>query len=432
MNRTVTRNYRTSNVARRLIGKHRAQIAVPPQYPELADVYAVTFLPSRGVSHFGNGLLRRIGSTLMVVLSYEEARPTKPDRFTMPLRGFRAQAYRDGSVRYGGEAGCSFCFDGSLSPRPNAKGQALSATRSPGLVDLLLRLDQACKVRIRGGHSMGSIPQLPRILLGFAPDQPPEFEDSIALRRKAARRLGITLEQLGKNDPVLREPLLRHVWQRQLIAPHTANNPTDVLLVDAELCTQAGRSLMIYEDFRGLVGVDVWNPARDVTFLTVENPARDILRRFDVDVSQNFNQQFPDDFVEKLELTMRDALGHMQVHFTLEELLDAITNPHLPLIGYTTSLRALRSKLSQHISACCTDEDLLWAARHTAEPLLASKACKIQVLGKNADHRGSSFCMTQSDLGRRIEVDLSGSLPNQMNRHPTVRLAGHTAAIPVV
>jgi hypothetical protein len=128
----------------------------------------------------------------MVVLSYEEPRPAKPDRFTMPLRGFRAQAYRDGSVRYGGEAGCTFCFDGSLSPRPNAKGKALSATRSPGLVDLILRLDQACKVRIRGGHLIGSIPQLPRILLGFAPDQPPQFEDSIALRRKAARRLADT------------------------------------------------------------------------------------------------------------------------------------------------------------------------------------------------------------------------------------------------
>ena len=157
----------------------------------------------------------------------------------MPLRGFRAQAYRDASVRYGGEAGCSFSFDGSLSPRPNAKGQALSATSSPGLVDLLLRLDQTCKVRIRGGHSIGSIPQLPRILLGFAPDQPPEFENSIVLRRKAARRLGMTVEQLAMNDPVLQERLLLDVWQRQLMAPHTANNPTDLLLVDAELCTQA-------------------------------------------------------------------------------------------------------------------------------------------------------------------------------------------------
>jgi len=407
MNRTLTRHSRASNTARRLIGKHRAQIAVPPQYPELADVYAITFLPGRGVSHFGNGLLRRIGSTLMVVLSYEEPRAAKPDRFRMPLRGFRAQAHRDGSVRYGGEAGCTFCFDGSLSPRPNTKGQALSATRSPGLVELLLRLNQACKVRIRGGHSMGSIPQLPRILLGFAPDQPPQFEDSIVLRRKAARRLGVTVEQLAMNDPVLQERLLRDVWERQLIAPHTANNPTDLLLVDAELCTQAGRSLMIYEDFRSLVGVDVWNPARDVTFLTVENPARDILRRFDVDVSQNFNQQFPDGFVEKLELAMREVVGRVHVHFSLEELLDAITNPHLPLVGFQASLVQLRSKLSQHISACCTDEDLLWAARNTHQPLVASRACKIQVLAKKEDFREASFCMTQSDLGRRIEAQLS-------------------------
>ena len=406
MNRTVTRNSRTSNAARKLIGKHRAQIAVPPQYPELAEVYAITFLPGRGVSHFGNGLLRRIGSTLMVVLSYDEPRPAKPDRLTMPLRGFRAQACRDGSVRYGGEAGCSFCFDGSLSPRPNAKGQALSATRSGGLVDLLLRLNQACKVRIRGGHLIGRIPQLPRILLGFAPDQPPQFEDSIILRRNAARRLGITVEQLAMNDPVLQERLLHDVWERQLMAPHTVNNPTDLLLVDAELCTQAGHSLMIYEDFRGLVGVDVWNPARDVTFLTVENPARDILRRFDVDVSQNFNQQFPDGLVEQLELAMREAVGQVHVHFTLEEVLDAVTNPSMPLVGYQASLGQLRSKLSRHISSCCTDEDLTWAARHIDQPLMASKACKIQVLGKAVGTDGNPHSLAPSVIGRRIHLDL--------------------------
>jgi len=77
---------------------------------------------------------------------------------------------------------------------------------------------------------MGSIPQLPRILLGFAPDQPPEFEDSITLRHKAARRLGITVEQLAMNDPVLLERLLRDVWERQLIVPHTVNNPTRVFI----------------------------------------------------------------------------------------------------------------------------------------------------------------------------------------------------------
>jgi hypothetical protein len=264
-------------------------------------------------------------------------------------------------------------------------------------------------------------------LLGFGPDQPPEFEDSIVLRRKAARRLGTTVEQLAMNDPVLQERLLHDVWQRQLIAPHTVNNPTDLLLVDAELCTQAGHSLMIYEDFRGLVGVDVWNPARDVTFLTVVNPARGILSRFDVDVSQNFNQQFPDGFVEKLELAMREAVGHMQVHFTQEEVFDAVTDPDRPLVGYQASLVQLRSKLSQHISACCSDEDLLRAARNTDQPLLASRACKIQVLAKNLGHYEDSYSMTESDLGRRIEVKLSGA----RGKVPTVRRVSTSASVNV-
>jgi len=198
------------------------------------------------------------------------------------------------------------------------------------------------------------------------------------------------------------------------------NNPTDLLIVDAELCTQAGRSLMIYEDFRGLVGVDVWNPARDVTFLAVENPARDILRRFDVDASQNFNQQFPDGLVEKLELALREAIGHIQVHFTQEEILDAVTNPDRPLVGYQASLPALRSKLSRHISACCKDEDLVRAARNIDQPLLASGACKIQVLAKQENNREELSCFTATALGRRIEADLSGGSWERFDREMVI------------
>ena len=83
---------------------------------------------------------------------------------------------------------------------------------------------------------------------------------------------------------------------------------------------------------------------------------------------------------------MREALGQMQVHFTQEEVLDAVTNPDRPLVGYQASFVQLRSKLSQHISACCTDEDLLRAARNTDQPLLASRACKIQVLARTKYH----------------------------------------------
>jgi hypothetical protein len=60
----------------------------------------------------------------------------------------------------------------------------------------------------------------------------------------------------------------------------------------------------------------VWNPARDVAFLTVENPAHDIIGRLDVDVGQNFNQQFLDGFVEKRELAMRQP--HYDSSFTFQ------------------------------------------------------------------------------------------------------------------
>ena len=75
-----------------------------------------------------------------------------------------------------------------------------------------------------------------------------------ACNANAGLPLGVTVKQLAMNGPVLQERLLSDVWQRHLIAPQTVNNPTDVLLVDAALCTQAGHPLMIYDDFRGLVG----------------------------------------------------------------------------------------------------------------------------------------------------------------------------------
>lgn len=45
-------------------------------------------------------------------------------------------------------------------------------------------------------------------------------------------------------------------------------------------------------------------------------------------------QQFPDGFVETLELAIRVAVGHVQVCFSQEEILDAVTKPDLPLVGY--------------------------------------------------------------------------------------------------
>lgn len=406
MTRTAIHNLRSLGEIRRLVRKHFFQVRAKPQPPELANVLAITFRPSAHTGSFNGNLLRRVGTTTMIVLSYDPNR-SKPGRLAMPIRGFQAQAHPDGSVHLGGDAGCLFLHDGSLIPRACRTRGAINAARNPTLVQTLLRLDRACKSQIGRLDRLPQVPQLPRILLGFAPNEPPEFEDSPALRRLAAEELGIPVERLGANGSVLLDRLLRDLWQRHLILPSGPGNSTGKLLVDAELCSQARRALEIYEDFTDLVGAHTWNPAQEIKLRELDNPAKDVLCRHDIDTSQNFNQYFSDELIERLELAMREAIGPVQTHFTLEEILDALTNPDQPLVGHAHSLAKLRSSLSTDVAECCTDDDLVRATWDPSQPLLASGASRVQVLSTR--QVPDVFRFQPEDLRRRAKLDLTSS-----------------------
>jgi hypothetical protein len=407
MTQVTAHNRRTSSAIRKLVRKHYFQIGAERQPVELTDVFAITFRPNAQTGSFAGSLLRRIGTTAMIVLSYEP-HPSKPDRLVMPIRGFRAQACSDGSVRYGGDAGCLFLYDGALIGRARAGGRAISAARNPTLVETVLRLDRACKRHVDRRGVLPRVPRLPRILLGFAPSEPPQIEDSPALRQLAARELRIPVGRLGANGSVLLDRLLRDIWERHLISPSAPSNPTGKWLVDAELYTHARQALEIFEDFTDLVGVRTWNPAHGVKLPQVDNPAEEVLRRLEVDTRQNFDQYLSDELIEKLELAMRQAVGVSEGYFTREEIYDGLTNPGRPLVGYSASLAHLRSKLGVTLSECCTDDDLLQAARDRDQPLLASGACKMQVVAKRDVARPAALRFMSDVLHRRIEADLSG------------------------
>ena len=406
MNQVIMRNRRTLRESQSLLHRHRLQIVVGPQHHSLTDTFALTFLPGDRTTTFNDRVMRRIGESVMVVLSYDEPRSSRSDRFAMPIRGLRVQANSDGSVLYGGEAGCRFLYDGALPPRPTARGQAINVQRNPSLVEQLLRLDRACKSHLNRHYRLTHRPRLPRIWLGFAPDQPPRFEDSPELRRRAAKEVGMPREHLGANGPVLLERLLEDVWQRHLILSTAPRNPTGLLLADAEMCTQARGALQIFEDFSELLGERTWNPVRGCEFPRFDNPAKQVLRQFNVDASCDFNQHFPDQLIERFEQAMREALGPMSAHFTQEEVLDGLTNPDQPLVAYATFLPGLRARLSPYVSQCTTDDDLLRAARKPADSLIASGAARIQVLAPQPANGSRAFYYDQETLQRRIEADL--------------------------
>jgi hypothetical protein len=141
-------------------------------------------------------------------------------------------------------------------------------------------------------------------------------------------------------------------------------------------------------------------------FLRMRNPAADVLHRYDVDKSHDFNQHFPDELIDQFERAMREAIGPSHIRFTRDEVLDALTNPSQPLIGYADSLPRLRARLSPATSECCSDDDLLRAARCLDEPLIASAACRIQVRAKDLS-KAEPLCFTPKELGRRVEADLN-------------------------
>jgi len=136
---------------------------------------------------------------MLVVVSYEFS---EADRKQILLRGYRLNFEVNGSASYGCHAEPIFSFDGAGRPKRRAWGDRLDPYRSPNFVELLLRMDSYCTRERHGRNKLPVVPQFPRILLGFAPSQPPEFEDSPALRRLAAKKIDVPESHLGANGEV--------------------------------------------------------------------------------------------------------------------------------------------------------------------------------------------------------------------------------------
>jgi hypothetical protein len=409
MNRSLTRKSHRRCEATDLIRKHHQHVIAGPQSDGLTELVAVTFQPGGSSKSFHHRLLLPIGSASMIVMAYEPRAATAAE-LSMPFCGFTASTNPDGSVMYGGEDGRLFQYDASLAPCPEGSRGAINAFHEPRLVELALRLHHTCRWRLNKSW-LPDVPRLPRILLSFAPNEPPQFEDTPSLRNRAALQLGMRVRQLGKNGPTLLRRLLEDVWQQHLIQPDAPENPTGTLLVDAELCTQARRPLAVYEDFRELVGQHVWNPILGTGLLRVDNPARQVLRRFNIDTTQDFNQFFPEELIAKIEQAMRDAIGVTQHRLTREEILDGLTSPEEPIIGYVACLSRMRARLGPSISECTSNDDLFEAARNPDRPLLASGACRIQVLRSRTVARMERLHFAPEVLRRRIVADLRNASP---------------------
>jgi hypothetical protein len=404
-----SRSRSSSPIWRKLVARHRRQILErsDADHAALTSRIAIAFRPGDRTDSFLGKAIQPLGKGVLVALSYDydESETDKPRR-RLQLSGFRARADSDGSVYYGGPASSEFEFDGAVAPSPGARGQTIDPVRDPSLVDVLNQMDRCCCESLRGSIRLSRAPFLPQILLAFEPCQPPEFEDSPALRRLAAKEIGVPVERLGANGHELLDLLLRDCWRRQLIASDAPQNPTGTVLISADLCTQRRDFLRIYEDMTHLIGQRTWNPARDVTPFEAANPAREVLAKYQIDTRQNFNQPIDFGLIDELGREMRHRLGPVQAMFSHEEILDGITTPNQPLKAWVHALPQLRRKLNRYISECTTDDDLLQATRHPNDALFARGASRIQVHRRRPIEHGESLRFESDDLGQRIGLDL--------------------------
>ena len=377
---------------RELLGRYRRRFAAraPGDWQSLSGLAALTFRPGDRTADFNGKTLRPLGVASAVTLVYE------PGGGRAVISGVRARQLVDATVEYGVGGRRDF----QLDVLPSEGAGNLRVVRNPSLAETALQLDAVARRRI---DSRCRAPIFPRVLLGFAPDRPPVFEPSEALLRTAADRLGVTVEHLSGNSPVLLERLLEQTWQDMLIGPNDPSNSTGLLLADAEYCSRPVGVLRVYEDFRQLVGVSTWNPAENVKVLRRSNPTAELLGSYGFEPASGWENAIDAETLAQLLIAFRQHLGEDADRFSDEDLYDALLEPGVPVSAVSEILPRLRKRLSDYWSECSTEADLRAAARQPDRPLLASGACCVQVVRHDADPE--SLLFTPDRLGRRITAD---------------------------
>ena len=363
---------RPQNWYRQLIQRHFVQIdrRSDDEHDKLSNVLAIAFRPGNHTASFLGQTQRTLGTATLVALSY--GRDDETGRRNMPIVGLRGTAARDGAVTYGGAGNTLFHHDVARRPSVRSHRKALNPQRNPSLTELARAWTER---EVGSWQDFVGFPAFRiclQIMLGFAASEPPSFEETPVLRELAAAELDVPVDQLGSNGPMLFEIAICGIFGivRSFI-PEIRPTAPAVCSVIAELCTQAHRALRIYEDFTHLLGAPSWNPGRRVGPMELPNPAKQILERFGVDLSNDFSQFISDQQLAEMEQAIRKTIGS-QIPLTTDEIYDALTNPELPLRSWSAVLPRLRAFLEPAIAECTTDDDLLHAARSPDQPLISS------------------------------------------------------------
>lgn len=406
--------------------------------PELSKamrrLVALTWLPGDRTNNFLGKLHRPLGSPMLVAMSSSHlpARQCheqgvtqhKKARERIDVIGYKTAMLPDGSIAIGGASRNPCAYDFGMPVSNKAVGRALNTKHNPEMCQVAFEMDLCRERYARTGEALSATPILPSVRLGFKRSSLPPFEETPALRRRAAARLGLPEQHIAALPDEDRIPLLKAEWKDAFIWPeNTEENETGLVLLACELTSVRGH-VRKYEHFADLVGVEIPNPMLNLISPKdqVPNPCRKVAARLGIDYEATvFAELEPNSEADaravadgdRLLRAVKQSLGSVGKLCSGQDLLDMLYNPDKPLIP--SGLQSVSNLPDDQIVELmcrglgrrvdlCTRGDLLRAAHHPNENLLVRGMCRIQVLLRRRKAYGPE------ELGReRTTLDITGT-----------------------
>jgi hypothetical protein len=411
----------------------------------MRSVWGVSWRPGMGGGSFIGKLFRTFGTPVMMVqVGYQEG-----GQEHVGLFGINAQV--DPHTSQVSYDKCVMRHNFFCTPRPDAKGPMLN-TRNESWVQLALDVDRVRQRRMEANFVLPAVPRLPEIYYGFGSKESTRFEITPALRQTAYADQEIAvrttalkgLNNLDSTIAAAREQAfnalpedvqklkLHQAWDAAFIDPRDPENPTGLYLLNHKYSTAVMASTRVFEYFGGMVGADVYNPARKLGGKVVENKALEIAKTAGVDLVHVIDALATSAEGSPEAVDMENALRALVPIFREKQpglpaeasedgVLLSLVNYGDPLLvepavqqmAEKDQIVAMRKATLPHIADCCTDEDLLQAVLQPTQPLYARGLCQVQVLHRNVKlPLAEALTFTENDLGReRVSAQLWHDLP---------------------
>ncbi len=404
---------------------------------KMSKFWAMTWRPGDGSDSFLGKLYRPFGVPLHVSQFNYVRMHGKRHVDVIPLLGFRASQDQNGRVEFGGEANCRFLYDFAVCPYMGAAGRDLNPRSNSSVIRIGLALDEARERAVNNNLRLSDVPSLPEVFYGFSAGNLPAVEDTPAARQYLVDSLALAAmpssQEKSENDRLMlvtadrvatmshtaRLELLAAHWEALFLPPNHKGNNTGLYLLHHQFFTRPSEAIRTFECFSHLTGKWIYNPVRALIHpdFKVANPAIQVGKKLGIAVGRSEEDPaYTPEEVDKLVKEMRKSLGRRRHLVSDEALFAGIDKPFEPLVpdGHPDPLKEfgeegviplLRAAMPQYAD-CCTDADLLEAARRPNQPLWAAGLPKVVVMATEHESVGKeSLQFRPDDLGDRTYAD---------------------------